>query len=100
MSHLSPAFDLAMLLLVTLQFSALGTEWYVKSCTALWLSAFSWFIGPALYNPLAFSYKDVLEDIRTWGHWIRSEKFQTWLLGQAASSDQGDLNHNNWYSWL
>jgi len=85
---------------VTLHFSALGTEWYVKSCTALWLAAFSWFIGPALYNPLAFSYKDVLEDIRTWGHWIRSEKFQAWLLGQEASSDKGDLNHNNWYSWL
>ena len=99
-SHLSPAFDLMVLLLVFLEFSALGSNFYIQSGLVLWLAALSWFLGPALYNPLAFSYKDVLNDITTWGHWLRSEAFQTWLFGQEASSEKGDLNHNNWYSWL
>ena len=99
-SHLGPALDTAVMLLITLRYSAMGQEWYNKSCLSLWIATFSWFLGPAIYNPFGFSYKEGRLDIERWSQWMRSGAFDDWFYGQKASASTGDLNHNNWFSWL
>ena len=99
-SHFAPALDLAVLLLVTARFSALGHGFYVRSTVSLWLVACSWLLAPALYNPFAFTLTGLQADRTEWAAWLHSEAFEDWFFGQKAGSATGELNQNNWYSWL
>ena len=58
-------------------------------------------LAPALYNPSAFSLERVRRDHAEWTAWLSSAAFEDVLFGQKAGAvSSGDLNHNNWYSWL
>ena len=72
------------MLLITLRYSAMGQEWYNQSCVSLWLVTLSWFLGPGIYNPFAFSYSDLQEDMKLWSVWMRSDAFEDWFYGQKV----------------
>jgi len=100
MSHFGPALDVILLLLVTWRFSALGSSFYVQATLSLWLSAFSWLFAPALNNPFAFTLSGLYQDRQEWAAWLYSEGFEDWFYGQKSGATLGELNQNNWYSWL
>jgi len=99
-SHFAPALDLAVLLLITARFSALGNGFYFRSTVSLWLVACSWLLAPALNNPFAFTVTGLQADRAEWTAWLHSEAFEDWFFGQKAGLATGELNQNNWYSWL
>jgi len=99
-SHLSPAIDLGAMLLIMWRYSAMGGEFYFQSTISLWVATIAWLFGPAIYNPFAFTYKDIFSDLQGFSLWMRSEAFDDWFYGQQASASTGDLSHNNWFSWL
>jgi hypothetical protein len=99
-SHFTPALDLMVLLLITARFNALGGDFYLKSTLALWVTAISWLLSPAIYNPFAFTLSGVKADLQEWTKWVHGEGFEDFFYGQKADSASGELNQNNWYSWL
>jgi len=99
-SHFGPALDLAVLLLITARFSALGGAFYWQGTTSLWIVVLSWLLAPALNNPFAFTLAGIQEDQAEWTQWLHSPAFEDWYFGQKPGSVTGDLSQNNWYSWL
>ena len=100
-SHYGPGLDVAVLLLVTLRYSALGAAWYVQSTLSPWIVCLSWLFAPAIYNPFSFTLNEVGKDFSEWMAWVRSTAFEDAVLGQQAGQvGVGDLKQNNWYSWI
>ena len=99
-SHFGPALDVIVLLLIFMRFNALGDTFYWKSALSLWIAAVSWLFAPAIYNPFAFTLAGVRADMREWTNWLHSEKFDDFFYGQKAEAMTGELNQNNWYSWM
>ena len=89
-----------MLLLIFLRFNALGAAFYSAAPTSLWLVAASWFFAPALMNPFGFTLAGVKQDQQEWSAWLHSEDFDAFFYGQKAGTTTGELNQNNWFSWL
>lgn len=100
-SHIGPALDMLVLLLVTLRYNALGLKFYLSTTQSLWIVAGSWLIAPAVFNPSAFSLGEVQKDYAEWTAWLRSTAFEDFFFGQKAGArSTGDLAQNNWFSWL
>ena len=99
-SHLAPACDLIVLLLIFKWYSALGNQFYINATQSLWLVVVGWLFAPALYNPFSFSLAEIRRDFREWTTFLRSTAFDDFHYGQKAGAVDGDLKQNNWYSWL
>ncbi|ETW06376.1 hypothetical protein H310_02652 [Aphanomyces invadans] len=79
-SHLYAGFEIAAALV--LYYAYTHTTQYVALTWSLWLVVFSWTWSPFWFNPLAFEWSDVLEDIKMWMQWMRGEggnANQSWL---------------------
>jgi len=99
-SHLAPAVDMVVLLLVTSRFSSMGLAWYVNATGSLWVVVVGWLLAPVLYNPFAFSLTELRTDWPKWTTFLRSADFEDFYYGQKAGEATGSLMHNNWFCWL
>ncbi|RHZ03156.1 hypothetical protein DYB26_015478, partial [Aphanomyces astaci] len=82
-SHLYAGFEIAAAL--ALYYVYTQTTQYVALTWSLWLVVFSWTCSPFWFNPLAFEWSDVLEDIKIWVQWMR---------GQGGNANQ------SWLAWF
>ena len=100
-SHLAPAVNMMLLLLITFKYNAMGLGFYIEATQSLWLVAISWLLAPALYNPSAFSIEEIRSDYLAWSAWLRSPAFEENFYGHTASNfATGSLSQDNWFSWL
>ena len=88
------------LLLTFFAYSGLSSADKASMTVALWVTAVSWGFAPAMYNPHAFSLKELLADWSSWHSWLLSADFDDWFYGQKAGASVGELGQNNWYMHL
>ena len=99
-SHLGAALDVLVLLFIFERFNALGGAFYESATFSMYLVAISWFFAPAINNPFGFTLSGIKDDSAEWSAWLHSEGFDDYFYGQKAGASSGELNQNNWFSWL
>lgn len=82
-SHLYGATEIAVALLLYAVYTK--SFQYGAMTWSLWLVVISWSASPFWFNPLAFEWKDVTTDVRSWMRWMRG--------------DGGDATQS-WESWF
>ncbi|TMW60587.1 hypothetical protein Poli38472_000629 [Pythium oligandrum] len=82
-SHLYAGLEIALGLVLYCIFTV-GQQ-YIAMTWSLWLVVVSWSFSPIWFNPLAFEWSDVLEDLRSWSKWMR---------GDGGNPDQ------SWEAWF
>ncbi|KAF0699966.1 Aste57867_9516 [Aphanomyces stellatus] len=79
-SHLYAGFEIAAALILYAVYTHTTQYWALT--WSLWLVVFSWCCSPFWFNPLAFEWSDVLQDVKVWIQWMRGEggnANQSWL---------------------
>ena len=99
-SHFAPALDMMVLLLIFVQSSALSASDKRAMSLAPWIVALSWLFAPALYNPHAFSMRELILDWQCWHKWLRSSDYDEWWFGESADGSRRNLKANNWFCSL
>lgn len=70
-SHLYAGVEIAFGLILYLIFTV-STQYFAMTWS-LWLVVASWSFSPFWFNPLAFEWSDVVEDVRAWLKWMRGD---------------------------
>lgn len=100
LSHLTPALDLFVLIIIFFSFSTQAVSDRIGMSLAPLIVSLSWLLAPAIYNPFGFSMDAVHEDWRRWQLWISSNDFLDNFYGQKSGQRTGDFLNSNWFFWL
>lgn len=87
-SHLYAAVEIAIGLTIYYVFTT-GHQYFVMTWS-LWLVFVSWYWSPFWFNPLAFEWSDVSEDLSVWLKWMRgdggnpNQSWEAWFKEENA----------------
>jgi callose synthase len=87
-SHLYAGVEIAIGLILYFLFTV--GEQYVSMTWSLWLVVASWYLSPFWFNPLAFEWSDVVEDLAVWMRWMRgdggnaNQSWEAWFKEENA----------------
>lgn len=87
-SHLNSGVEIAVALVLYLVFTE--SRQYVATTWSLWLVVASWYFSPFWFNPLAFEWSDVVDDLRSWFRWMRgdggnaNQSWEAWFKEENA----------------
>ncbi|DBA01290.1 TPA: hypothetical protein N0F65_001795 [Lagenidium giganteum] len=87
-SHLYAGVEIAAGLILFWMFSI--TPQYFAMTWSLWLVVASWTFSPFWFNPLAFEWSDVSEDVSVWFKWMRgdggnpNQSWEAWFKEENA----------------
>ncbi|TYZ59537.1 hypothetical protein PybrP1_003455 [[Pythium] brassicae (nom. inval.)] len=87
-SHLYAGVEIAVGLTIYFVFTV--GEQYFAMTWSLWLVVLSWCFSPFWFNPLAFEWSDVVEDLRDWFKWMRgdggnaNQSWEAWFKEENA----------------
>ena len=100
-SHFQLSLDILYLLAVFGRYTLLGGDFYMRTSFTLYLVALSLMLGPALFNPFAFTLTGLQSDARVWVSWLNSSAFHEWRLGGVEQGKRSvNFIQNHWFTWL